>query len=101
MSIAYFDPDEFFVQFEYNSGKGFRNFCAEYYLDNVYIDSDDIFTEQQINELKKVCEKHVIENVPTLNVFQDLEQFWDATCEQGIVNYSIHTGIYYLNFDDI
>jgi hypothetical protein len=96
-----FNPDEFFIQFEYDQDQGFLGFSADYYVENRFIDFQDIFVDQQIERLKSLCEQHVLSNVPTLDVPSDLPQYWSASCDQGSVSYSISTGALILRFDDI
>lgn len=96
-----FNSDEFFIQFEYDQEQGYLDFSADYYVENGFIDFQDIFIDQQIERLKSLCEQHVLSNVPTLNVPSDLPQYWSASCDQGSVSYSISTGSLILRFDDI
>ena len=96
-----FNPDEFFIQFDYDQDQGFLGFSADYYVENRFIDFQDIFVEQQIERLKSICEQHVLRNVPSLDVPSDLPQYWSASCDQGSVSYSISTGALILRFDDI
>ena len=96
-----FNIDEFYIQFEYDQDKGYLGFSADYYVENRFVEFQDIFVEQQIERLKNICEQHVLSNVPTLDVPSDLPQYWSASCDQGSVSYSISTGSLHVRFDDI
>lgn len=101
-TIKKFDPNELCIDFDYIKGDGFMRFSASYRHDDEYIDLHDLFVQEQIERLKIYCEKHVLGNIPILNVPSDLEQFFEhAYCQEGCVKYHISTGDLNLKFDDI
>lgn len=101
LSIVNYNPEAFYLSFDYSYSDGFSGFTANYYTEsNKLIELQNIMSPDQIIQLQNYCKTRIYSNIPRLNIVQNVNQHWIATCEENKMQFSIFTDyITISNFD--
>ncbi len=99
--IDQFDPDQLYINLEYDSQLLFTRFDVSYFDKEVEYFNFDLFYENHFQRLKSIVEKKIAGYLPQLIGLEELEVTWNVDCEDNVLTYRIHSDFYKINFDEI